>query len=88
MTSKEALQEIKKGISYGYYDGKSVGYYKKHFEIIKKELRALKIIKKKNVIISLLVISPSLQFYNRFKIGKDKLTQKEFELLQEVFGNE
>lgn len=41
MTAFEALKEIKEGISYGFYDGKSLGYYKKHFELIEKELKAL-----------------------------------------------
>ena len=33
----ETLNEIKEGISYGYYDGKSLGYYEDHFRVFEGE---------------------------------------------------
>ena len=36
---QETLEEIKKGIAYCCYDGKSLGYYQPSFETIEKELK-------------------------------------------------
>lgn len=53
--------------------------------------QAIKILKNKNVNIKLLRISKSVDSYNCFVSGINfykNLTQEEFELLKEVFGNE
>lgn len=38
LTLKEAIEELKKGIAYCCYDGKNLGYYRKHFEVIEKAI--------------------------------------------------
>ena len=91
MTAFEALKEIKKGISYGFYDGKSLGYYKKHFELIKKELEALEIIKE-NV---MSFVSLEYEDYcNEYRVYDNEmyqykiLSKEKFNLLKEVLDNE
>ena len=46
LTLKEAIKELKEGISMGYYDGKKLGYYRKHFEVIEKHLEMKELFKK------------------------------------------
>ena len=38
---KKAYREIKKGIAYLGYDGKTTGYYEKYFKVLKKALDEL-----------------------------------------------
>lgn len=38
MTSKEAIEELKEEVRHCCYDGKNLGYYKEHFEVIEEEL--------------------------------------------------
>ncbi len=61
---------------------------KTYFNNIEKELEALKLINSKNVNISILKESKSINYYNFFKSsfrGEEKLEKEEFILLKEVF---
>lgn len=54
-------------------------------EFIKKALKALEIIKEKEVVVALLIWSDTLdQYNNNTFIVFEKLTQEEFDLLKEV----
>lgn len=58
--------------------------YDKAFEIIEKELKALVIIKEKDVNIDLLRKCPYIEFYNK-KVNKYRqLTKEEYDLLSEA----
>lgn len=57
------------------------------FDIVKRELDALNIINIKSVDIEY-VKTVSCDEYNEYKLTSDKLTQKEFDLLQKVLSSE
>ena len=52
---------------------------------VKKKLKALEIIKEKEVDIIILKISENLQQYNLKEEGRVPLTQEEYDLLKEIF---
>ena len=54
------------------------------YETIQKELKALEIIKKKNVEVKWLKIAATLEGYNMDKDNSDKLTREEYDLINEV----
>lgn len=57
-------------------------------EFIKKALKALEIIKEKEVVVSLLIWSDTLdQYNNNTMLVFSKLTQEEYELLKEVLND-
>ena len=70
-------------------------WVRQHKELIEKSLKALDVIKEKEVDIFILKGSKTLKAYNQLhkifcgKLQKyKKLTKKEYELLKEVLGNE
>ena len=62
------------------------------FETIEKELKALKIIKEKNVDLrdlkAYFKVECGLQEYNRHQYKENELTQEEYDLLKEMLENE
>ena len=69
----------------------STGYYEceEELNIIEKSLKALEIIKEKQVEVMGLINSINLNFdYNKIFNLHPQLTQEEYELLKEVLGNE
>lgn len=56
----------------------------KDFETIKKELKALEIIKEKEINVFIFLHSGDLETYNDMVEDNRKLTQEEFDLLKEV----
>ena len=67
------------------------GLYCENIEVIKKELKALEIIKKKWVDVGYLIVdvfneNKTLESYNSGLYEYFKLTQEEFDLLEEVLG--
>lgn len=63
----------------------------KQYQIIEKSLKALEIIKEKEVDIHNLLISETVEQYNSYThwLGyKGNLTQEEYDLLKEVLKNE
>lgn len=55
---------------------------------LEKLEKVIKIINEKDVNIFGLKTSKNYQLYNLFVIEEDKLTEEEFNILKEVFGNE
>ena len=61
--------------------------YKNYYNEIKNALKALEIIKEKEVVVSLLIWSNTLdQYNNNTFIVFSKLTQEEYDLLKEVLS--
>lgn len=82
----EALEELRK-------QSETHGWLEQQFEkewlnVIEKELKALKIIKEKNVDIRGIKLGVTVGVYNALWAKKDEwhLTQEEFDLLKEVLG--
>lgn len=88
MTDFEALKTFG-NLWMGYSTVKET--YPKHYETIEKSLKALEIIKEKDVDVGLIKRSENwLDYYTRFKhrTGKNtELTEEEFDLLKEVLNN-
>ena len=89
MTSKEALEDIILYLN----ANEPKGLYCENIEVIKKELKALEIIKNRCVNVNTLInciigaLNP-LEFYNEKVSENLKLTKQEYELLREVLENE
>ena len=76
----EAWERIKKGIDTNVWE---CGYWD-DIELIEKELKALEIIKKKQVQINRLNRSHSAKQYNLYLPKEMHLTEEEYDLLKEV----
>lgn len=75
---QEALDKLYEG----YENGMAGRHY---YDIIERELKALEIIKKKNVLIMAIKECKYLKVYNLNLEEDRRLTQEEFNLLKEVF---
>ena len=83
MSGLEALNKIDNEVLYGVY---AQEHYSNELTIIRKSLKALEIIKEKNVDIRWIEVCDTVKDYNK---GKDEhlnyeLTLEEFNLLKEV----
>ena len=90
----EALEIIKNiDVEYKNYHKNAVAIFKENsdydevFDFIEKELKALDIIKKKQVNLRLIRFDISLEDFN-FMEDYAELNQEEFDLLKEVLSNE
>ena len=81
MNSKEALNNIEK-----LFIGSPINPTRQ-FEIIKKDLEVLEIIKKKNVATFLIPCCNNARDYSMKTSGFEALTDKEFKLLKEWLEN-
>ena len=79
MTGLEALERIENEYSIG-----EAVFYKEDFNQVRKELKALEIIKEKTVDIWLIQNKKTLKQYNSMVDESRQLTQEEFNLLKEV----
>ena len=88
MKSLEALKEIVDYAIVKFAD--SENKYQKDLETIEKDLKALEIIKEKQINVSALLELDDLQQHNDYCDmvgGCKKLTQEEYDLLKEVLQN-
>ena len=83
MIGLEALERIR---DFRYGKDKLLVCQTEMYDIIENELKALEIINNKNVDVGYVKIA-SCDEYNEYKIISNKLTQKEFDLLQKVLSS-
>ena len=90
MTREEALEDIILYLN----ANEPKGLYCENIEVIKQELKALEIIKKKNVNIGLVNVLGSVKQYNQTYVYDNMLnvkwclTQEEFDLLKGILNDE
>lgn len=88
MTSKEALEKIKK-LSIAYMPSNMCleDKYKEEFNEIQKDLQVLEIIKNK-LVFPLALMSLPYELYNNSVMKEQQLTQEEYDKIKEWLENE